>query len=463
VLLLTTLSSQATEIDSLKRKLSLSANEKDKVNIMVEISDCFFQQAKIDSSFAYGMMAADLSRQINWPLGEAKGLHMTTAYTFFIEHNYIKCLSNCLYALTVFERENDSVYVLRSFGALASIYFLIEELSLAVFYNKKMIELAKTLNYQDKILEGTYGLANNYYMLRNTDSSVMYFQEGARLTNLFSLVDSNFGRARSYFGLAKASYLSHDYEIALSFLNKASSYAKLLDADLNNIKGSIQSTYIDIFMDLKQWDSALHRIKLARQVGNSFEGGMFDYYEHINAANVFEHINKDSAIKYYRMAHQVRTTFNSTTRNQLNSLAQTELERQRVIAEKEQVLQKSRTRNIQYTAIAIGLGTLIIFFLLYSRSIIGKEKLIRYLGVMLLLIVFEFLNLYLHPFLARLTGESPLLMLLTMVAIASLLIPAHHRTEHWVSHQLVEKNKRIRLQAAKKTIANLEAKGDTIT
>jgi hypothetical protein len=47
-------------------------------------------------------------------------------------------------------------------------------------------------------------------------------------------------------------------------------------------------------------------------------------------------------------------------------------------------------------------------------------------------------------------------MLLALVLIASLLIPIHHKIQHWLTNKLVEKNKRIRLAAAKKTIAILE-------
>jgi hypothetical protein len=47
-------------------------------------------------------------------------------------------------------------------------------------------------------------------------------------------------------------------------------------------------------------------------------------------------------------------------------------------------------------------------------------------------------------------------MLLILVGIAALLIPAHHRLEHWIKHKMVEKNKRIRLAAAKRTIEKLE-------
>jgi hypothetical protein len=47
-------------------------------------------------------------------------------------------------------------------------------------------------------------------------------------------------------------------------------------------------------------------------------------------------------------------------------------------------------------------------------------------------------------------------MLGIMVCIAALLIPLHHKLEHWITHKMVEKNKKIRLEAARKTIAKLE-------
>ncbi len=73
-----------------------------------------------------------------------------------------------------------------------------------------------------------------------------------------------------------------------------------------------------------------------------------------------------------------------------------------------------------------------------------------------LLVVFEFINLLIHPWLASFTHESPLLMLLALVIIASLLIPLHHKLEHWIKEKMIEKNKKIRLAAAKRTIEKLE-------
>ena len=49
-------------------------------------------------------------------------------------------------------------------------------------------------------------------------------------------------------------------------------------------------------------------------------------------------------------------------------------------------------------------------------------------------------------------------MLLCMAAIAGLLIPLHHRMEKLITNMLVSKNNRVRLEAARKTIEELEAR-----
>ena len=70
--------------------------------------------------------------------------------------------------------------------------------------------------------------------------------------------------------------------------------------------------------------------------------------------------------------------------------------------------------------------------------------------------MFEFINLFIHPYLAHATNDSPVLMLLILIGIGALLVPLHHRLEKWITKIMVEKNKKIRLDAAKKTIAQLE-------
>jgi NADH:ubiquinone oxidoreductase subunit 6 (subunit J) len=116
---------------------------------------------------------------------------------------------------------------------------------------------------------------------------------------------------------------------------------------------------------------------------------------------------------------------------------------------------EQREKHIQYALLAFGIIFFVMMFLLLSRSLITNTRVIELLGLIALLIVFEFLNLLLHPFLQNVTNDSPLLMLLALVIIAALLVPMHHRLEKWATAKLVAKNKHTRLLAAKKTIEKL--------
>ncbi|RZJ30945.1 MAG: hypothetical protein EOO48_03515 [Flavobacterium sp.] len=126
------------------------------------------------------------------------------------------------------------------------------------------------------------------------------------------------------------------------------------------------------------------------------------------------------------------------------------------IAKAKEIAAEERAQNIQYALIALAILVIVALFLLVSHTIIATPKMIRFVGVITLLVVFEFINLVLHPFLHEITHHSTVLMLLVMVCIASLLVPMHHKIEHWATSTLIEKNKKIRLANAKRTIEELE-------
>jgi len=175
---------------------------------------------------------------------------------------------------------------------------------------------------------------------------------------------------------------------------------------------------------------------------------LYDLYDHQN--------NKDSAFYYLKVNHLYQDSVAAEQKaNQLQGLIISQQLKEAEQQAKAEQDAEQRHRNIEYAIIAFGLVVLVILFLLLSRSIIVNTRVIEVVGVIGLLILFEFINLVIHPYLAEFTDDSPLLMLLILVAIAAIIVPMHHRLEHWVKHKLVEKNKIIRLEAAKRTIEQL--------
>ena len=124
----------------------------------------------------------------------------------------------------------------------------------------------------------------------------------------------------------------------------------------------------------------------------------------------------------------------------------------------EDKFEEAQKENLQYTFIAVGIVSFFIIFLIFSRNYITNPKAIEFLSVIALLIVFEFINLLVHPILEKATHHSPFLMLVALVSIAALLIPFHHKLEHWAVNKLIEKNRETRLESAKRTVEKLERK-----
>jgi tetratricopeptide (TPR) repeat protein len=167
----------------------------------------------------------------------------------------------------------------------------------------------------------------------------------------------------------------------------------------------------------------------------------------------------DSALVYAKLALAYNDSLSSLqNKSQLQNQLFTQELKDREDAKAREEAKQERSNNIQFAIIAIIVITLGIFLLVFSRTAVVGAKAIKNLSLIALLLFFEFINLLLHPFLGELTHHSPLLMLFCMAAIAGLLIPLHHRMEKLITNMLVSKNNRVRLEAARRTIEELEAR-----
>ena len=260
----------------------------------------------------------------------------------------------------------------------------------------------------------------------------------------------------------------------LTFLNLAAVHSKMGNAPLaityfemakKEAEGKAYTRYLNLlytfmaehYKSVHQTDSCAGYAKKAiAAVSNT----PFFYLSNKPAqmlTDIYEKANCDSTLKYAKVLKTANDSLNSSKANQqiLLMTFEEDLRQQEAAAEKIKE-NEERQQNIQYALIALGIIVLVTLYLSLSRSFITNTKLIEFFGVIALLIVFEFLNLLLHPFLERVTHHSPILMLLALVCIAALLVPLHHKIEKWATAKLVEKNKKIRLAAAKKTIMQLE-------
>jgi len=442
------LQGSAQQINTYRLWNEFEANPTDTGSFVIAVElHKYYQTIDFDSN----IMAA--KRILTW--GEKKKFKSVEAYGYL-------CISNTFSRMGDAKQQQE--YVLKA-TRINELYYN-KDIDSRILNSKALIEtdIEKKLDYSRKaimlrddksIALGGYNLLLNpvytFISIKRYDSALHYIQKADEIAIKYN--DTALFAIESVKGLL---YLSmKQFDIALVYLKRGMKIAEstnktvnLLDA-YNNMRSFADAT--------NQQDQALLYARKA------YHYSINDIYKRTKIAEWLytyfqKYRNNDSAIFY--MQTYIELYKNINNKNNLIQLQKSKFEedlRQHNLEIERTTEREERNHNIQLALTAIAILMAIIVFLFLSRSIIVNHKIIEFLGVIVLLVVFEFINLLIHPFLEKITHHSPVLMLLGLVAIASLIIPLHHRLEHWTTKKLVEKNKAIRLANAKKTIEEIES------
>lgn len=387
-------------------------------------------------------------------IGEAMALSITGA-NYRQLGNTIKGLSYNFKALEIAEKIGNAKLIAIIKNAIGNVYNDREDFAKAIELYHTAEAYAVQIKNEKIQLFALTNLGTAYLSLNKLDSALMFTQRAYELslknkyTDYLSTILTQLGGIQGKLGnktLAASYYNLSIEEAQKSFFPRQLYWAYMGFANYNYDNNNI--------------DSSILYAKRAINVVKQIDFQNLSIRPSKLLLDIYENTNSDSAIKYlkiYRTANE--NMFSTKTIQQTQLMSLEEEIRQRDLATEKEVEATQRKHNIQCILIAMGIVSFIILYLLLSRRIITNPKLIEFFGVVALLIAFEFLNLLLHPFLETITHHSPILMLLALVCIASLLVPLHHKIEKWAKVKLVEKNKKIRLASAKKTIEELEEKG----
>lgn len=354
--------------------------------------------------------------------------------------------------LPQFEQRKDSFGMFYTYRLIGNTYMSAKDYVQAAKYSKKEIDF---VNNDKSMLSRVYnGIACVYGEGKMPDSGMVYAQKAvkmdAELKNDFQLAISTSTLGENYIAAG-------EHDVALPFLRRTAGYYKQNGAPSPYMDAYLKNDFAEIFLATKMYDSSNYYSRQALLVSlpSDIKDQTMRSYEYLYKS--FEQTNQpDSLNKYFRLTMLTKDSLLSLEKiKSIQALTFQEQLRQQEVETEKAKAEEERHQNIQYALIALSIITFVIIFLVLSRRHITNIKLIQSLSIVALLVVFEFFNLLLHPFLEKITHHTPVLMLLSLVCIAALLVPLHHKLEHWTTHKLVEKNKAIRLASAKKTIEKL--------
>ncbi len=444
-------STQAYKRDSLHRALQKEKTDTGRVLLLAELA-YQLHETKPDTALLLALEALTLSRKTGFEKGEAASLNRV-GNVCNVLGNYPKAMEVYLQALKINEKINNLDGLRRNYNNIGTIYRAQENFQPALLYFFKAREFGEKLKDKAALSITLTNIGAAYLELKKPDSATLFAQQAYNIAKQMNY-DRQIGGASEVLGRICAE--SGQPGLALEYYRQSIPYY----VKAENFIG-LSSSYLGmakLFENIQQNDSVLFYAKQSFLLAKEKEFTMVVRDAGRYLTSFYRKINKpDSAFFYLDLTKIANDSlFNQQKSNQIQSLVIDEKMRQQEIADAEIKTKEERNHNLQYAAIAVFLITFIILFLVLSRSIIVKQKFIEFFAILGLLAVFEFINLFIHPYLAKITNHSPVLMLIILIAIGALLIPLHHKLEKWITKIMIEKNKKIRLEAAKKTIETLE-------
>ncbi|UEG54636.1 hypothetical protein LLH06_06635 [Mucilaginibacter daejeonensis] len=308
------------------------------------------------------------------------------------------------------------------------------------YQNKARQLLAAESKKSEMHVYSSWHMAYNYINLKDPKAGLRYLDEASNIMRTYNLSGgdkSNFIQAHIYWSygqvyeqLKRTDKAGRAYQRAIAYSDSAHIVTPLI-LSLNSYswflyrQGQLQQAKLNALQGFNKAEKADFGIEI------------------INAASALSQIYTalkmpDSANHYYKVKDTYQAKiFDQQRLSRLQDITFTEQLRQAEEQARLAELEEQRHHNIQYAAIAIAIISFLVIFLLLSRSSVAGPKVIEFLGVVGLLILFEFVNLLIHPVVGKYTHHSPLLMLCVMVGIAALLVPMHHKLEHWIKHKFV--------------------------
>ncbi|WP_207495215.1 tetratricopeptide repeat protein [Aridibaculum aurantiacum] len=426
--------SQRSETDSIRQLLKHEKNDSNRAILLYNLA-ALYQGSKPDSTLILAQDALILSRRIDFKQGEAQSLNqMANAFNWV--GNYPKALELYIQSLKIVEQGNNPTSHAIALINIATVYLFQHEYRKALDYTF----LADSILVENNLINHRkYTLLNlgDIYEKFNKLDSAMDFSNRAYAAAKSAGDDNLVGTALT--NQANVCLKLETFDLALKNYRRAIPFLKETGDD-----DMLSENYLGLaktFLALQAEDSARHYAQLSFAISNAagFQRRLLETSTFL--VNYYDSKQKiDSAYKYQQHLMAVKDSLHSIEKiKEGYLLTLSEQQRQKEIQEliiKEKYEWKQR---LQYIGIGV-LIPLLFIFTLYLRNKKVKPRYIEYLGLVSLLMFFEYITLLLHPVVVNLTNHVPLFELIVFSIIATLLTRSHHRVEHWFLARIGGKN-----------------------
>jgi tetratricopeptide (TPR) repeat protein len=427
--------SQRAKVDSLSKLLATETEDSLKVKLMRQLASAI-STYNPDTALTISYDALSLARLIKDIEGESLCLG-SLASTFRKIGNYSRALELSIQRLKLEEKRNIPRNLATAMITIGTVYREQQEYRKALEYYSKADSVITKNNIEGLQYYIALNIGDAYNLLNKSDSALTYLNKSLELAKVFPdkeligdyIGTSMTGLGHSYLKLGSYQQSQENYQAGIKYLTEANDDEILCEATLG---------LANLYKHIKKFDSAAYYATLSLTIAQKdgflsqeLEAAEFltEHYQRIK--------NIDSAFTYVSYVKSLNDSVNSKSKiREAQVISSNEHFRQLELEEKRRQDQKERVEQLQMLLIAIFIPGFFLLTMLLSRVNV-HIKLIRLLGILSLLFLFEYLTLLLHPTVARLTHHTPIYEIIIFVGLAAVLIPLHHRLEHWLIHKLI--------------------------
>lgn len=418
--------------NSTLQELTLTNADTTKVRLLCDLSFDYLN-TNVDSAMYYAQEALRISQNENNNEGCSRSLN-AIGNILLQTGQHDKALETYLTALKKAEIAQSNSRIAQSYSNIGNLYINQGEYRLPLDYFFKAKLINEKNNDIDKLIINLANIGICYQYLNMPDSALYYLDNALEKTNTHKI---NEYESAILFYIGSVYEDEMKIELAKNYFRKSIEKSKII-SNQTILSSSLQGMG-RIFKN-ENTDSSLYFTSLAYEYASSNK----NYLISMNAAwSLYQlYLNKnskDSSLKYLKIRSDLKDSlFNYEKSKHIQTLTLQEKLRQDDIAKNIELEKKERMQNIQYIGIAAFILSLFIFLILLSRKKVNS-RIIETLGLISLLLFFEFIALFMHPYIEAWSHHKPIIALFILVCIASILVPTHHRLEKWVKEKLAGK------------------------
>jgi len=369
--------------------------------------------------------------------------------------SYGDASTNIYKALKLFEEIGDKEQMANAFHTIGFNYMNLHDDSDALKNLQAGLKLRTELNIRADMAQSMDVLGELYTSMGKYTEALKYDSDALRIFREL-ITSAPWGipmtinsLGENYQKLGERANASGDnYEAIKNFNEAITSF----EGSLNYYEGKKDETSVALInnelgftlIGLKKYSAAGSCFKKSLQLpANSANNNIFrDSYMGLSLLDSISG-NYKQAYQNYKMYIIYRDSLinEENSKKSLQAKMLYESEKNEEIAKAAELKKKAEEdaiRNLQLTAIAVFIPIFFVGVLLLSRTKV-KPRVVEFLGVLSLLLFFEFITDLIYPYVSRLTNENPIWEMLFLVILASLLEPLNFKLEHWVKGHLVHK------------------------